>query len=51
MPYVEDENGDHLLDDQGNKIEYTISDEVSDLVYIHRESLHIDDNNHVNTEN
>ena len=50
MPYVEDENGNHVLDDDGNKIEFTVSHENFDLDYIHRESLHIDDDGHVNTE-
>ena len=51
MPFVEDENGNHILDSDGNKIEFTVSKEVGDLAYIHREQLHIDDNGHVNTEN
>jgi len=51
MPYVEDENGNHLLDDDGNKIEFTVTSEVGDVDYIHREPLHIDDNDHINTEN
>jgi len=51
MPFVEDENGNHILDSDGNKIEFTVSNEVGDLAYIHREQLHIDDNGHVNTEN
>ena len=24
MPYVEDENGNHILDENGDKIEYTV---------------------------
>jgi len=51
MPFVEDENGNHILDNDGNKIEFTISNEVGDLKYVHREQLHIDDDGHVNTEN
>ena len=51
MPFVEDENGNHILDSDGNKIEFTVSNEVGDLAYIHREPLHIDDHGHINTEN
>ena len=42
MPFVEDEDGNHILDSDGNKINFA---------YIHRESLHINDNGHVDTEN
>ena len=41
MPYVEDENGNHIFDD-----------EVDDgPAYFLREPIHIDDNEHMNTEN
>ena len=51
MPYVEDENGNHIYDDDGNKIEYTVTyDNDPDFIYTHREKLHIDDDGHVNTE-
>ena len=51
MPFVEDENGNHILDDDGNKIIFSVSYEVDNEPYIHREPLHIDDNGHVNTKN
>ena len=52
MPYVEDENGNHMLDENGNKITYSVSYENSNLPpYIHREMLHIDKDGHINTEN
>ena len=52
MPYVEDENGNHIIDVNGNKINYSVSYVNSNLPpYIHREMLHIDKNGHINTEN
>ena len=52
MPFVEDENGNHILDSDGNKINFSVSYEVDNTpAYIHREPLHIDDDGHVNTEN
>ena len=51
MLYVEDENGNHIIDENGNKITYTVTHENSNLPpYIHREMLHIDDDGHFNTE-
>ena len=52
MPYVEDENENHIIDVNGNKINYSVSYVNSNLPpYIHREMLHIDKNGHINTEN
>ena len=52
MLYVEDENGNHLLDENGNKITYTVTHgKYNGLPYVHREMLHIDDDGHINTEN
>ena len=48
MPYIEDENGNHKLDENGNKMTYTVS---HDNHYTHREMLHIDKDGHINTEN
>ena len=48
MPYIEDENGNHKFDENGNKMTYTVS---YDNVYTHREMLHIDKDGHINTEN
>ena len=51
MPYVEDDNGNHIIDDDGNKIFFSVSYEVDNTpAYIHREMIH-DDDGHVNTEN
>ena len=52
MPYIEDENGNHPLDENGNKMTYTISYDNDNLhQYTHREMSHIDNNGFVNTEN
>ena len=52
MPYVEDENGNHIIDVNGNKINYSVSYVNSNLPpYIHREMIHIDDDGQINTEN
>ena len=48
MPYIEDKNGNHKLDENGNKMTYTVS---YDNDYTHREMLHIDDDGYINTEN
>ena len=52
MPHVEDENGNHIIDVNGNKINYSVCYVNSNLPpYIHREMIHIDDGGHINTEN
>ena len=51
MSYVEDDNGNHIIDDDGNKIIFSVSYEVDNTNYVHREMLHIDDDGHINTEN
>ena len=52
MPYVEDENGNHVIDGDGKKLTYTVSySNINSPPYTHREKLHIDSNGHVNTEN
>ena len=52
MPYVEDANGNHIIDVNGNKITYSVSYENSILPpYTHREMLHIDTDGYINTEN
>ena len=50
MPYVEDENGNHITDENGNKIEYTVSYEETDFVYVHREPIYINSDGHLDTE-
>ena len=52
MPYVEDENGNHIVDDNGNKINFSVSYEVDNTpAYFYREMLHINDDGHIDTEN
>ena len=52
MLYIDDEKGNHILDENGNKITYTVTYENSNLPpYIHREMIHIGDDGHINTEN
>ena len=53
MSYVEDENGNHILDEDGNKIEYTVTYDSNidpDFIYTRREPLHINDDGHIDTE-
>ena len=50
MPYVEDLNGNHITDENGNKLEYTISYEETDFVYTHREPIHVNSDGHLDTE-
>ena len=52
MLHVEDENGNHIIDENGNKITYSVSyGDGKEPPYIHREMLHIDVNDDINTEN
>ena len=54
MLYVEDENGNHVIDENGNKITYSVYHVDGDSnapTNIHREMLHIDDDDCINTEN
>ena len=52
MHYVEDENGNPIIDENGDKMTFTFSHENNNNPpYIHREMLHIDDDGHINTKN
>ena len=52
MPHVEDDNGNHFIDIEGNKINFSVSYEVDNTpAYFHREMIHVDENNNLNTEN
>ena len=44
MPFSTDENGDYILDENGNKIEYTVEHEN------YKESIHINNDGHLDTE-
>ena len=50
MPYIEDENGDHILDEDGNKIEYTMTYESIDPNHKHKEPIHVNDDGDIDTE-
>ena len=52
MHFVKDENGNHIFDSEGNKITFDVVYETNHYQpYTHREPLHINANNHVDTEN
>ena len=52
MLYVEDENENNILDENGNKMTYLVTHgNIKKPPYIHRELLHIDKDGHINTEN
>ena len=44
MPYIEDEHGNHILDENGDKIEYTVE------YHKYKEEIHINDDGHLDTE-
>ena len=48
MPYFEDENGNHILDENGDKIEYTVIHEMQDIIW--KEPIHVNDDGHLDTE-
>ena len=50
MPYALDENSNHILDKNGNKIEFSISYSETKELYKHREGIHINDDGHLDTE-
>ena len=50
MAYALDENGNFILDENGDKIEFNVSYEYSDEWYKHKEPIHIDDNGFIHTE-
>ena len=49
MLYIEDKNGNHIIDDNGNKMTYSYFNANSNEPY--REMIHIDNDGHINTEN
>ena len=50
MPFIQDENENHILDKNGNKIEYTVVYEEIDPQYKPREPIHVNDDGHLDTE-
>ena len=51
MPYIEDENGNHILDENGDKIEYTVTYDNLPDEFKYREPIHLNDDGHLDTEN
>ena len=52
MLYVKDDNGNNILDENGNEMTYSVTHGNSNNpTYVHREMIHIDDDDHINTEN
>ena len=47
MPFIQDESENHILDKNGNKIEYTVVYEEIDPQYKHREPIHVNDDGHL----
>ena len=50
MPYIEDENGNHILDENGNKIEFTVTYDNLPDGFKYRESIYVNDDGHLDTE-
>ena len=50
MPYALDKNDNHILDENGDRIEFNVSYEDTDEWYKHKEPLHINDDGHLDTE-
>ena len=50
MPYVEDEYGNHIIDDNGSKMEYTVTYGTEVISYVHREPIYVNDDGHLDTE-
>ena len=50
MPYITDENNNHILDDDGNKIEFIV-EHIDGVLHTHKESIYINDDGHLDTEN
>ena len=50
MPFIQDEHGNHILDEDENKIEYTVTYEEIDPQYKQREPIHVNDDGHLDTE-
>ena len=51
MPYVIDNDGNHILNDDNKKIEYNVEFIETNDWYKHKEALHINSENHIDTEN
>ena len=50
MSYIKDKNDDYILDDNGNKIEFSVEYIDTNDWYKHREPIHLNDDGHLDTE-
>ena len=50
MPYATDKNGNHIIDINNNKIEFTIKYSDNKDIIKYKEPIHIDENDSLNTE-
>ena len=50
MPYVEDENGDHILDENGDKIEFTVEHFNDPNTYVYNKEEILVNDGHLDTE-
>ena len=50
MPYATDENGNHIFDENNEKIEYNIEHHSVEELIKYKEPLHINDDGHLDTE-
>ena len=50
MPYALDKNDNHILDENGDRIEFNVSYEDTDEWYKHKEGIHVNDDGHLDTE-
>lgn len=48
---VEDDNENHILDENGNKTEYTVTYEQMNAWHKPREPIHVNDDGHLDTDN
>ena len=46
MTYIEDENGNHIVDENGDKIKFTLTYEASFLLK-HKEPIHVNNDGHL----
>ena len=51
MPYILDENGDHILDENNNKIEFNVIYSDNSDIIKYKEQLHINEEDEIDTEN
>ena len=50
MNFIIDNNGEPILDENNNKIEYSVKYIYTDDWYTHKEAIHINEDNNLDTE-